>query len=76
MIVPSEQKKSYQNRLRNERESPWFQFHENFAFIVHSAVWKNEKFSLNEKKIRQINYLATSLVKPLFSRNFCENSVR
>ena len=41
-----------------------------------STAWKNEKFSLTEKKIRQINYLVNSLVKPLLSRNFCEKSVR
>ena len=36
------------------------------------TVWKNEKFSLIEKKIRQINYLVIHLVKPLLSRNFCQ----
>ena len=36
------------------------------------TVWKNEKFSLTEKKFRQINYLVISLVKPLLSRNFFE----
>ena len=39
-------------------------------------MWKNEKFSLTEKKFRQINYLVISLVKPLLSRNFCQKSVR
>ena len=34
-------------------------------------MWKNEKFALT-KKIRQINHLVISLVKPLLSRNFCE----
>ena len=52
----------------------------NFSFF-HSVcttvtVWKNGKFSLTEKKFRQINYLVISLVKPLLSRNFCEKSVR
>ena len=41
-------------------------------------MWKNEKFSITEKKFRQINYLVivNSLVKPLLSRTFCEKSVR
>ena len=34
----------------------------------HSAVWKNEKFTVTNKKFRQIN----SLVKTLLSRNFCQ----
>ena len=38
-------------------------------------MWKNEKFSLSEKKFRQIKYLVIPLVKPLISRNFCEQSV-
>ena len=42
----------------------------------HSVEKRNEKFSLTEKKFRQINYLVISLVKPLLSRNFCEKSVR
>ena len=41
------------------------------------TVWKNEKFSINEKKkIRKITYLVISLVKPMLSQNFCEKSVR
>ena len=36
--------------------------------------WKNEKFSLNKKILRQINSLVTYLVKPLLSRNFCQRS--
>ena len=40
------------------------------------TVLKNENFSLTEKKIRQINYLVISLVKPLLSRNFCQKCVR
>ena len=44
--------------------------------VQHYTVWKNEKFSLTEKKFRQINYLVISLVKPLLSRNFCKESVR
>ena len=49
-------------------------FHEIFLVRVtlcffHTTVWKNQKFSLSltEKKIRQINYLVTSLVKVLLS---------
>ena len=37
---------------------------------------KIEKLTLTEKKIREINYLVISLVKPLFSRNFCQESVK
>ena len=39
-------------------------------------MWKNEKFTLTEKIIRQINYLVISLVKPLLSRKFCQKCVR
>ena len=42
----------------------------------HCTVWKNEKFSLTEKKFRQIIYLVISIVKLMLSRNFCEKSVR
>ena len=46
-------------------------------FIYPHTVRKNEKFFLSHwKKFRQINYLVISLGKPLFPRNFCENSVR
>ena len=45
-------------------------------FFCNFPVWKNDKFSLTEKKIRQINYLVISLVKPLLSRKFCKKSVR
>ena len=44
-------------------------------YVTHT-VWKNEKFSLTEKKFRQISYLVISLVKPLLSRNVCQKSVR
>ena len=40
------------------------------------TVWKNEKFTLTEIFFRQINYLVILLVKSLFSRNFCQKSVR
>ena len=39
------------------------------------TVWKNEKFTVTEKKFRQINSIVTSLVKALFSRNFCQRYV-
>ena len=42
--------------------------------VLHS-VEKREILS-HWKKIRQINYLVISLVKPLLSRNFCERIVR
>ena len=44
-----------------------------FFWSYHSVPWKNEKFSLHQKKIfRQIN----SFVKPLLSRNFSQKCVR
>ena len=46
-----------------------------FYIYSLSTVWKTRN-SLIEKKFRQINYLVISLVKPLLSRNFCENSLR
>ena len=42
---------------------------------IHT-VEKGKIFSNRKKKIRQINYLAISLVEPLLSRNFCQKSVR
>ena len=42
----------------------------------NATVWKNEKFSLTEKKFREINSLVFSLVKTLLSRKFCQKSVR
>ena len=47
-----------------------------YTNTAQCTLWKNEKFSLTEKKFRQINHLVISLVKPLLSRNFCEKSVR
>ena len=38
-------------------------------------IMENERFTIIEK-IRQINYLVNSLVKPLLSRNFCQKNVR
>ena len=47
------------------------------CIVLHDVIlWKNEKFTLTEKKFRQINYLVTLLVKPLLSRNFCQKWVR
>ena len=40
------------------------------------TVWKNEKFTLTEKKFCQINYVVISLVKQLYSRKFCQICVR
>ena len=42
----------------------------------HTTVWKNQKFSLTKNFFREINYLVTSLVKMMFSRNFCQKSVK
>ena len=52
-------------------------FPPNFVFYGShgSTVWKNEKFSLTEKIFREINFLGTSLAKPLISRNFCYKTV-
>ena len=43
---------------------------------AHSIVWKNAKFTLTENLFRQINSLVLSLVKALFSRNFCQKCMR
>ena len=48
-------------------EKPWH---------YHITVWKNEEFSLTKEIFRQIKSLIISLVKPLFSRNFCQKCVR
>ena len=40
------------------------------------TVWKNEKFTVAQKKFRQINSLVFSIVKTVLSRNFCHKSVR
>ena len=60
--------------LLNELQKIWFDgiF---YGWDAVCTLWKNEKFSLTEKKIRQINYLVISLVKPLLSRNFCKKGV-
>ena len=39
---------------------------------MQCTVWKNEKFTVTEKKNRQIKSLVISLGKPLFSRNFSQ----
>ena len=42
----------------------------------HSViVWKNDKFNVTKEKFRQSNWLVFSLVKTLFSRNFCPKNV-
>ena len=46
----------------------------NFSFLT-LWLWKNVKFSLTEKKIRQINFLNSnciSIVRTFLSRNFCK----
>ena len=51
-------------------------FHETFfkRDFTHT-LWKLQKFTVTEKKFRQINYLVISLLKTLFSRNFCQKRV-
>ena len=41
----------------------------------HSAVWKNDKFTLIEKNFVK-STCVISLLRPLFSRNFCQECVR
>ena len=45
--------------------------------MVHRA-WESAKFTLSLKKnfVKLTIYVVISLIKPLLSRNFCENSVR
>ena len=47
----------------------------NIRVVIHTHSVENEKFSLTEKKFRQINYLVISLIKQFLSQNFCEKSV-
>ena len=70
---------------KNEKCSLKYHFHEILVTIVISmgqcgnccvTVWNYGKFSLTEKKFRQITNLVISLVKPMLSRNFGEKSVR
>ena len=42
--------------------------------VAQCTLWKNEKFTITEKIFRQINYLVTSLVSVLISRNFHQKS--
>ena len=44
--------------------------------LVLQHTGNDKKFTHTEKKIRQINYLAISLVKILPSRNFCQKRMR
>ena len=46
------------------------------SLFSDDTVWKNKKFSLTKLFFHEINYLVTSLVKPLLSRNFWQKSVR
>ena len=46
-----------------------------FVDLLHT-VWKFGKFSLTEKMFREINSLATSFVKMLLPRNFCQKTAR
>ena len=46
-----------------------------FQVRTMCTVRKTEKFTVSQKKIRQINSLAFSLVKTLLSRNFCHRSM-
>ena len=57
-------------------ELTWFHG-KKVAFFVPKlfTVWKNEKYTVTQKKFRQINSLVFSLVKTLLSRNFCQKSV-
>ena len=52
------------------------QFRQFFRQWLFSTLWKLRKFTLTEKKFRQITYLVISLVKLLLSRNFCQKCVR
>ena len=40
------------------------------------TVWKNKKFSLTKKKIRQIVSLVIYVVNALLPRNLCQKGVR
>ena len=63
------------NLLGTKIEHFWPKFWQFLEFDeklnLHSAVWKNDKFTFTE-----INHLVISLVKPLLSRNFCQKYVR
>ena len=45
-------------------------FREINSFVLHTIMWKNEKFSLTEKILRQINCLVISLVKKVMFTKF------
>ena len=75
---------SYSDFAWNERSSKKTELFSRNIFLVitiflffHTVqgalcgtVWKNEKLSLTEKKIRQINF--SNLINVLVSRNFCQ----
>ena len=48
----------------------------NIRVVIHTHSVENEKFSLTEKKFRQINYLVISLIKQLLTQNFFVNIER
>ena len=50
-------------------------FDKTFIRCVEQMCGKIKNFVSPKKKIRQINYLLISLVKPLLSRNFWEKKV-
>ena len=54
----------------------WHNYEKISAQYVHTQCGKTWNSLSLKKKIRQINYLVISLVKPLLSRNFCQKSVR
>ena len=39
-------------------------------------MWKNEKFTFTEKLSHQMSYKVSFVIKTLFSRNFCQKSVK
>ena len=47
-----------------------------FSHCQRHTVWKLQKYTLIEKKFRQINYLVISVMKKILSRNFCQKRVR
>ena len=64
---------------KNSEKSTMYHVYHNISCDkgFHFTVWKNEKFSLTEIFfVKSTTYLVISLVKPLFSRNFCEKRVR
>ena len=55
------------------------QFVMNFIPIQSNSrtVWKNEKFTLTEKRfVKSTRYFVMIISKPLLSRNFCDKRLR